>query len=53
MPPARGTIHPEARFDFVARPRVARTGAAPIFSRIASMNARTFGDGSRVDGKIA
>jgi len=44
-------IQPAARFD-----RVERTGAgggSPILCFIASMNARTFGEGSRVDGYTA
>lgn len=51
MSAAHGAIQPAARFVLDAR--APRAGASPIFSRIASINARTFGDGSRVDGNTA
>ena len=45
-------IQPAARFDRVERSGAAG-GVSPILCFIASMNARTFGEGSRVDGYTA
>lgn len=54
--PASRPIQCAARFERVARAGVAavgRRGVSPILCFIASMNARTFGEGSRVDGYTA